>query len=516
MAKFKPYNYDQMVMIPITLKEQLEPGTLEYAIHELVEKKVDLSIFENRFKNDDTGAPAFDPKILLKIILFAYSRCIIGSRPIERACRENIIFMALSCGFQPDHSTIAHFVSSMQEEIESIFCNILLVCEELNLLGGTHFSLDGLKLPSNAAKEWSGTFKELKKKRNKLKEKLNEVLSEHIRTDETSEPDKQRREKQKKRLARQVERLDEFLTHNEPKKGKTKAEIQSNVTDNESAKMPTSHGVIQGYNAQALVDDKHQIIVNAEAMGNGQDHDNLKPMIEGAKENMQFIGKGENYFEGKQLSADCNYHNKNNLTICETERIDAYIPDPQFRKRDVRFTEQGRFKDGINPRKRPKKSSRNQNTFTKDDFTWDEKKQCYLCKNGKTLTRKAHAHQIRNIIYDIYRAKEADCSTCPLRSQCLSTPQTQARYLLIPLARSPEDNKKVNLIEQMKAKIDTEEGRRIYSRRLAIVEPVFANIRAQKRLDRFTLRTKEKVTIQWMLFALVHNIEKIVHYGMAY
>ena len=183
MAKFKPYNYDQMVMIPITLKEQLEPGTIEYAIHELVEKKIDLSVFENRFKNDDTGASAFDPKILLQIVLFAYSRGIIGSRPIERACQENIVFMALSCGFQPDHSTIAHFVSSMKEEIEPIFCNILLVCEELNLLGGTHFSLDGLKLPSNASKEWSGTFKELQKKRDKLREKLNEVLSEHIHTD---------------------------------------------------------------------------------------------------------------------------------------------------------------------------------------------------------------------------------------------------------------------------------------------------------------------------------------------
>ena len=95
MAKYKPYNYDQMVMLPINLKEQLEPGTLEYAIHELVEKKIDTSIFEEHFQNDETGAPAFSPKILLKIILFAYSRGMTGSRPIERACHENVLFMAL-------------------------------------------------------------------------------------------------------------------------------------------------------------------------------------------------------------------------------------------------------------------------------------------------------------------------------------------------------------------------------------------------------------------------------------
>ena len=126
---------------------------------------------------------------------------------------------------------------------------------------------------------------------------------------------------------------------------------------------------------------------------------------------------------------------------------------------------------------------------------------------------KAQAQQIRQFIYDMYRARDADCKVCPLRLKCLSTPQTQARYLLIPLARTPEDEKKFALIEAMKQKIDTLEGRRIYGKRLAIVEPVFANIRTQKRMDRFTLRTKEKVNIQWMLYAMVHNIEKIANYG---
>lgn len=509
MAKFKPYNYDQMVMIPITLKEQLEPGTLEYAIHELVETRIDTAIFDERYRNDDTGAPAFDPKILLKIVLFAYSRGIIGSRPIERACRENIVFMALGCGFQPDHSTIAHFVSSLKEEIASIFCNILLVCEELNLLGGSHFSLDGVKLPSNASKEWSGTFKELANKRDKLQQKLDDVLSEHIRKDELSQSDFDRREQQKKRLARQVERLDKFLKENTPKAGKTKAEIQSNVTDNESAKMPTSHGVIQGYNAQAIVDSKHQIIVHADAVGRGQDNDNLEPMLDGAKQNMQTIGKGEDYFAGKQLSADSNYHNRNNLARCQSEELDAYIPDPQFRKRDVRFANQDRFKHGINPRKRVKKPERNQNTFSNEDFTWDEERQCYICPAGKVLKRKARAQRIRNIVYDMYRAKESDCAACPLRLNCLTKPETKARYVLVTI-----ENHGRSLVEAMKAKVDTVYGRWMCSQRLAIVEPVFANIRAQKRLNRFTLRSKEKVSVQWRLFALVHNIEKIANYGM--
>lgn len=110
MAKYKKHNYSQMVMIPVSLENQLMPGTLEHTIHEVIEKKVDLSIFNEKYNNDETGAPAHDPKLLLKVVLLAFSRSMIGSRKIEKACQENITFMALSCGMAPDHSTIAHFI----------------------------------------------------------------------------------------------------------------------------------------------------------------------------------------------------------------------------------------------------------------------------------------------------------------------------------------------------------------------------------------------------------------------
>ncbi len=511
MAKYKPYNYDQMVMIPISLQNQLEPGTLEYSINELVERHMDLSVFEERYQNDETGATAINPKVLLKVILFAYSRGMISSRPIERACGENILFMALSCGYRPDHSSIAHFISSMQKEIESIFGDILLVCAELDLLGGTHFSLDGVKLSSNASKEWSGTFKGLEKKRDKLQGRLRQVIAEHIHEDGLAGPETEKHQKQKKRLQHQVERLSEFLQEQKPKIGKGRREIQSNVTDNQSAKRPTSHGVIQGYNAQALVDAKHQIIVHAEAFSS-QDHENLAPMMTGAKKNMRAKGEGENYFEGRQLSADSNYHSLANLALCQADGLDAYIPDLQFRKRDARFARQQRFKDGIHPRQRVgKQENRKEGTFTKADFLFDEAQQAYRCPQGKGLKCAARGQLNRYRVYDIYRARQEDCATCRLRPRCLSGPSTPRRYLSIRV-----DGQKPNLIDEMKAKIDTPQGKQIYARRLAIVEPVFANICVQKRLDRFTLRTKDKVDVQWRLFALVHTIGKIHNYGLAH
>jgi len=426
---------------------------------------------------------------------------------MERACRENATFMALCSSYFPDHSTIASFVSSMQNEIESVFCNILLVCDELGLLGGTHFSLDGVKLSANVSKEWSGTFDELKHKRDKLQHKLEQVLVEHIQTDQQPELELEHQKKREKRLQLQVERLNQFLENEKPKTGSQGKEIQSNAVDNQSVKMPTSHGVVQGYNAQALVDSKHQVILAAEAFAS-QDHENLEPMIKGGKKNAIAIGKSETFFQEKQLTADSNYHSFESLSFCKNENIDAYIPDIQFRKRDPLFADQERFKDGIHGRQQPDAKT---SFFTASDFAFDPSKQVYLCPQGKELTCYARNQTNRYRTYDMYRARVEDCTACPVKARCLSKPTSSRRYLSIPVDTQPP-----NLIDEMKTKIDTEQGKQIYARRLGIVEPVFANICVQKRMNRFTLRSKRKVDVQWRLFALVHNIGKIHTFGAIY
>jgi hypothetical protein len=268
--------------------------------------------------------------------------------------------------------------------------------------------------------------------------------------------------------------------------------------------MPSSHGVVQGYNAQALVDSKHQVILAAEAFAS-QDHENLEPMLKDAKKNLAAIGKDETYFQGKQLTADSNYHSFNSLTLCRDEKIDAYIPDIQFRKRDPRFADQKRFKDGLHGRQRPNAKS---SLFTASDFSFDPNKQMYLCPQGKELTCYAHNQTNRYRTYDLYRARVEDCAVCPVKARCLSKPTSSRRYLSPPVDTQPP-----NVIDEMKTKIDSEQGKQIYARRLGIVEPVFANICVQKRMNRFTLRSKSKVDVQWRLFALVHNIGKIHTYG---
>jgi transposase len=131
--------------------------------------QLDLSAFDAAFHNDHKGAPAYSPRVMLKIIFYCYSRGIITSRPIEYACKTNIVVKVLARGdAEPDHDTIAHFISSQGEAVKGLFAQVLLKCYALGLIGGELLALDGCKLPSNAAKEWPGTLEELGKKKSGL------------------------------------------------------------------------------------------------------------------------------------------------------------------------------------------------------------------------------------------------------------------------------------------------------------------------------------------------------------
>jgi transposase len=501
MAKYKRYDYSQSVLIPISLEEQLVPGTLEFAIHTLVESRMDMSVFDANYQNDETGRSAYDPKILLKIVLLAYSRGLTSSRWIERACCENVVFMALSCNQRPDHSTIASFVSSMKDQIKPLFRDILLVCEQEGLLGGTFFAIDGCKLSSNASKEWSGKISDLQKRKEKIEGKLKALVEGHIQIDKKEQAVKERmsasREKQIRRLQQQAQKIEKWLSENDKKIGVNKKELNSNVTDNDSAKMHTSHGTVQGYNGQVIVDSKHQVIVHGEAIGKGLDNDNLPPMVDGAKQNLKSMGKGKDYFEGKILTADSSYHSVTNLSKCKEEKLDAYIPDNKFRNRDERFASR------IGYRPRSKK-------FVFADFLYDGDKDEYICPNGKRLKRFGKAGRHKGKLLKRYISNEKDCRGCQLRAKCLRYKDAKRRHFTYYVDASGE-----NISQAMVKKIETQKGRKIYPQRIAIVEPVFANIRVHKRMDKFNLRGKIKVNIQWLLYCMVHNIEKIANYGFA-
>jgi transposase len=498
MANYIKFSYDQGLMIPVNLNKQITEGTIEYTINWLVDNRIDLSGFEKNYKNDETGAPAYHPAILLKIILLAYSRGIIPSRDIAMACRENVVFMALSAGLSPDFTTIAWFVRNMKDDIKNIFTNILLVCSDMDLLGGTEFGLDGCKISSNASKEYSGTFPDLKKKKEKIERTIEFLIEKHKKLDKEDDTNDNKNDtdhkKKIEKLQNKADKIEKFLNDNTPKEKSRRGEAQSNITDNESAKMKTSHGVIQGYNGMALADSKHQVIVYAEAFGSGQEQKLLQPMMKEAALVIEEIGLGGKYFEGKKVIADTGSFEESNLEYLSGIKVEAYIPDQQFRKRDPRFQDADRHKPA------------GKGLFKKEDFIYNQVDNTFICPAGNIL-KYSHYQKFNNTEGRKYISKRSQCQNCSMRKKCVKSEKTRFRTLYVI-----EKYFNRNYSDEMKSKIDTEEGRDIYSRRMGIIEPVFGNIK-NKGMNKFTLRTKAKVNIQWMFYAIVHNICKISRYG---
>lgn len=518
MPKFIPYDYTQSAMVVINYEEQLQPGTFEHALHHLIDSKLDLSVFFPKFKNDETGRPAFDPAILLKIILFAYSKGITSSREIQWCCETNIIFKALSCDTVPHFTTIAGFVSSRSEEIEALFEQILLICDEQGLLGKELFAIDGCKMSSNAAKEWSGTFKELEQKRNKIKRQIRHHINEHKQLDKNESLHDERKKRSEQAIAtlnRASDRIDRFLKEHSPRKGQGKRprEVKSNITDNESAKMTTSKGTIQGFNGIAAVDKKHQVIVDAQAFGEGQEHHTLQPITEKIKERLSRLSiSKDTYAEGTIVTADTGFANEANMKYLHDKNINGYVPDNKFRSRDPKFTDQ-KAKYG---KRHQNKKTKGANMIPATEFDFDPVNLSCRCPAGELISFRNKRQDEHGNLKVFFEGRLLQCRHCAIKEQCMKNPASanhrkgngrQVSFILEKRYR------RSNYTDWMKHRVDSAKGKQIYSHRMSVVEPVFGNITVNKKLNRFSLRGKRKVQGQWQLYCMVHNIEKLANYG---
>ncbi|MFQ3280936.1 transposase [Reinekea sp.] len=519
MPKFIPNDFNQSSIVVINYRDQLQSGTFEHAIHYLIHSKLDLTIFDDLYSNDDGGCPAYDPAILLSIILFAYSKGITSSREIQWCCETNIIFKALSCDTVPHFTTIAAFVSRYPKKITDLFEQLLLICHEEGLLGNELFAIDGCKMRSDAAKEWSGKFSELEKKRAKLKRQIKYHLKEHKKHDkqntEASEHRKQRTEQTISTLEKNFEKIDQFLKTNSPRQGqgKQKKEVKSNITDNESAKMTTSKGTIQGYNGVATVDKKRQIIIDGTAFGAGQEHHTLTPVMETVLQRYRRLGISDDiYAEQVIVTADTGFANEANMKMLHTHDINAYIPDNKFRGRDPKLQGQkityGKRKADLSKKKRA-------HLIPATEFIFDPKTKTCICPEGNQISNRGERTTDTGLKKIYFEGRLSQCKNCAIKSKCMQNPSAadhrkgagrQVSFIIAKSSQSP-------FTEWMKGRVDSQEVKQIYSHRMSVVEPVFGNIGTNKGLNRFSLRGQDKVDGQWKLYCIIHNIEKWFKYG---
>ena len=273
--------------------------------------------------------------------------------------------------------------------------------------------------------------------------------------------------------------------------------MQSNITDNESARIKGPHGYIQGYNGIAVADSGNQVIVAAEAIGSGAESGCLPEMLDNLEANMQMVTGKKQPLKKSLVLGDTGYFSEDNLQEAKKRNIEVLIPDPQFRKRDPGFDGREKYKD-TNVKK----------YFGIDDFKYNKKEDSYICPAGKTLPYKCGIEfKTRGTRGKQYRSKKSVCSVCQLKGQCINRKEGKGEFRSLFIAEQRYDE---NLSEKMRKKIDNPAYRELYSRRMQIIEPVFANMAYCKGMDRFTLRTRKKVNIQWLLFTIVHNMWKCV------
>ncbi len=515
MARYKHIDTSPR-FIAVNLQQQLLPGTFEHALNHLLDHVLNLSCFDKRFRNDVTGATAYPPAMLLKIVLFAYSQGIISSRDIERACREHVIFIALSGDSQPHFTTIAGFVSSLGEDIARVFAQILHVCDKQGLIGREMFAIDGVKLPSNASKAKSGTRADFVRQADKLEAAAKAMLARHREEDGRAiEPDLRAKEVQRiASIESDAAQMRKWLEANPEDRAGTKGSIRkSNRTDNESAKMATSKGVIQGYTGVAAVDAKHQIIVDAQAHGTGSEQELLVPVVKAIQSTQTATPL---LTDSSLITADAGYHSESNLRELAKLNVDALIADNAMRQRDERFAGQEKYKEAPDPlhdKSDKKASGKPGRIYRPKDFHHDPASGTCICPAGKTLYGNGSGCVINGMAAIKFQGAQRDCIPCEQRERCLRTPEkTKTRQ--VSFFQGKADGIQ-SYTDKMRQRIDSPEGRARYGRRFATVEPVFGNLRHNKQLNRFTLRGQKKVDAQWKLYCMVHNIEKLAHHGYA-
>jgi IS5 family transposase len=406
---------------------------------------------------------------------------------------------------EDSHAHIAKFVSSLGEQIKPLFSQVLMTCDAQGLIGRDLFAIDGVKLPS---KERSGTHEELRHRADRLDKAAAKIVAMHQAQDNggADPPLPAQRQARIDALRREARRTREFLAGHGPRVNRKGQELKTNVTDPDSAKMATSKGVIQGYAAQAAVDAAHQIIVAADIVGSGSEQAMLLPLIE---HSAALAG------QHTLITADAGYHSDANVQALQDRGIPALIADSQMRQRDERMAERGKHKarpDALYD-KQPTGQVQPLKQFRPEDFRFRGDGSC-TCPAGRTLTSTGSVYAVGNgLRREDFKAQAKDCAECMLRARCLRHPErTAARKVSLyhPRQSDPE-----NPSERMRRAIDSPRGRQLYSQRLGTVEPVFANIRHNKRLARLNLRGRAKVNAQWHLYCMVHNIEKLAGSGWA-
>jgi len=476
------YNNKEMLLFPASIGDYLSKDHLAWFIDDVVEQ-LDLNCLYKKVPS--VGNPSYHPKMMLKILFYGYAASNFSSRKIAKALESDVAFIFLSGMQRPDFRTISDFRKNNTEEISRLFVQIVRLCHKLGLVGLGHISLDSTVIKANAYREKSCDREKLILEERALQKKIKELLDEASSTDEKEDETfgiNSRGDEIPEELRSQEKRLEKLREAHARLEEESLKEV--NLTDPDARFQRQEGNLIRpGYRAEAVVDEKEQIILSCDVTNRANDERELLPSIGQAVNNLPEIS---NQGQKVILTADSGYSSMEGLKKLEEEKpyIDAYIPDVRYQAK-----QDGKAIDEDSP-------------FHKKHFIYNPEKDVYLCPNQKELyfSHRKKEQGEYGAYSSIYRCRE--CRKCQYFGRCTKT--THGREIKI------YDN--AEQIYKMRSKLNTADGKLIYGRRKVIVEPVFGNIKHNLRFRQFLLRGLRKVKAEFTLMAIAHNLRKIAKF----
>jgi len=387
VAKFKANRLNQPLLFPPSLSEYVEEGHLSKLIHSVVEKLKTKNIED---KYSPVGQNTYHPKILIKLLFYAYSTGARSGRSIAKKCETDTAYMYLGQMYKPNFRTINDFRKNHHEELAGYFVDIVRICQDLNLIKIGQINIDGTKIKANAAKRMSMDEAGYKKWEKKISKKIDDIFDEADRIDE--EEDKLYGDKRGDELPEEIntmEKLKKKLDEIEKKRKKAKEKGKLNYTDEDAKFMKNGQGKIDiGYNCQAATTNE-QIIVGTEVIQEANDRRAMKLMIEETERTLTE--------EVKEVALDTGYSNYENYEYIVKTGMIGYMPNDEMGQ----------------------KNRKDNGPYSMDRFEYAKDENKYICPEGKTLkkykerTKTTKAKRWNHTVY-----KGTDCTDCQKREQC--------------------------------------------------------------------------------------------------
>ena len=468
----KSLNRQQEMLLPSRVEDYVSDNNTVRAIDTYVDTLNLQSIgYTHTQEITIAGQPAYDPAGLLKLYLYGYIQGIRSSRKLEKEAHRNLEVIWLIEGQRPSYKTIANFRKNNSKALKSSNRDFVMLCKELNLLGGEVVAVDGSFFKADASKGSIYTESRLNKELDVLEKKITDYQNALDQQDEMDDKtginslteDPQLTEKLENLKVRQADkqalkkRLDES------------GDKQISTVDQDARLLKKGVETIAGYNGQTVVDSLHHIIVAEELTQDGNDLNQLAPMLK----------KAQDVLESENLKglADAGYYNTQQIKTCEEQNITPYVAIPK-----------------------PPKTTKNPSRFNENYFVYNAEQNSYTCPQGNQLTARQNTVQSHGRTVIIYRTQTSDCKSCPLQTQCLTE---KVRY------KKMQRWEHQDIVDKHKDRM--QKSPKAMRQRAALVEHPFGTLKHRAGMHHFLMRSLKKCSGEFSLMVLAYNFTRVLN-----